>query len=105
MRTDRLNTQIERAWDATIGSFVSAVESGYGKEEISDFGYNREKLINLTYGNLMSCYFTGCGAETRSLKNRDLRFCTKAVIMARINEMWDNDFNGDVTAIKPYLAA
>lgn len=94
--------QIQLAWDETIGPYINSVSDG-----VTDFleDITAEDLKQTLYDNVTQCHFDVGMVRIGGNSNRHIRFQTKEALMAEINKMWDQDYQGDVSIIKPYLKA
>lgn len=101
-RESRLNEQIQMAWDETIGPFINSIDDGC-EEDLK--GLTKNSLLETTYQNLISCHYQPGHVFIGSSANKDLKFASKETIMNKLQEMWDNDFQGDVSYISPFISA
>lgn len=93
-----IRKQIMLAWDETIGPYINSIDDGC---ESDLAGLTKDNLINTLYLNVVQCHFEKGLVRIGTNENR---FRGKDIIMQIINDLWDNDYQGDVSVIKPYLA-
>lgn len=93
-----IRKQVMLAWDETIGSYLNSIDDGC---ESDLAGLTKDDLINTLYLNVIQCHFARGLVKVGTNENR---FNGKDLIMKIINELWDADYQGDVSAIKPYLS-
>jgi hypothetical protein len=93
-----IRKQVMLAWDETIGPYINSIDDGCESDLAT---LTKADLINTLYLNVVQCHFEKGLVKIGTNENR---FNGKDLVMKIINELWDNDYQGDVSAIKPYLS-
>jgi hypothetical protein len=94
--------QLQLAWDETISPYINSIDDG--DLDVFD-GLTKDALLETLYQNVVTCHFEPGLVHVGGLANRELRFHGKEVIMAEINRMWNENYDGEPEILEEYLSA
>ena len=92
--------QIRLAMDDVIGAYANSVADG------NTAGLNKISVQDIQeeiYQNVVTCRFTEDSVSVTPNSGKSNRFASKEQICTEIQELWQEDTDGDIETILPYL--